>query len=121
MQNVMIVDDEALVLLDLVHTVEDLGYVIHSESTSVEGALASLENATPDLALLDIDVAGVPVWPVARELTNHGVPVIFVSANLSHQELCQEFSGCPKLEKPASPADIGRALQMAGDTKSCAA
>ncbi len=121
MQNVMIVDDEALVLLDLVHTVEDLGYAIHSESTSVEGALASLEGEAPDLALLDIDVAGVPVWPVARELTAKGVPVIFVSANLSHKELCQEFADCPKLEKPASPADIGSALEIAGEVKSCAA
>lgn len=121
MRNVMIVDDEALVLLDLVHTVEDLGYSVHSESTSLEGAMNALEGGCPDVALLDIDVAGEPVWPVARALTGRGVPVIFVSANLSHRELSNEFAGCPTLEKPASPADIGDALCLAGSAKSCAA
>ena len=121
MKNVMIVDDEALVLLDLVHTVEDLGYNVHSDATSLSGAFAALEQSEPDVALLDIDVAGEPVWPVARTLTERNIPVIFISANLSHAQLTEEFGGCPTLEKPASPRDIAEALRKFDGPSSCAA
>ena len=39
MQSIMIVDDEALVLFDMVMTVEDLGYDIFCDSVSVPDAL----------------------------------------------------------------------------------
>ena len=58
MQSVMVVDDEAMVLLDLVMMVEDLGYQVHSDSTTVTGALEQLDGSEPDVALLDIDVGG---------------------------------------------------------------
>ena len=50
MQSVMVVDDEAMVLLDLVMMVEDLGYQVHSDSTIVTGALEQLDGSEPDVA-----------------------------------------------------------------------
>lgn len=109
----MIVDDEALVLLDLVHTVEDLGYNLHSESTTLKSALDALEQGPPDVALLDIDVAGQPVWPLARRLKQEGAPIVFISANLTHGELNEEFDGCPTLGKPVSQTEIARSIETA--------
>lgn len=43
MQSVIVVDDEALVLLDLVMTIEELGYDVHSDSTSLGQAIEHLE------------------------------------------------------------------------------
>lgn len=111
MCGVMIVEDEALVLLELSMTVEELGYDLHSESTTIDRALEAADREDPDVALLDIDVGGEPVWPVARKLTAAGRPIIFVSANLRHPELDGEFSTCHKLEKPASRAEIESALR----------
>ena len=113
MQSVMVVDDEAMVLLDLVMMVEDLGYQVHSDSTTVTGALEQLDGSEPDVALLDIDVGGEPVWPLARKVAEHGRPIVFVSANLSHRELCEEFANAQKLEKPVSPDEIRAALSAA--------
>ena len=109
----MIVDDEALVLLDLVHTVEDLGYDLHSESTTLKSALDALDGGPPDVALLDIDVAGEPVWPLARRLKEEGAPIVFISANLTHGELREEFPACPTLGKPVSQKDVARSLETA--------
>ena len=66
MPSIMIVDDEALVLFDLTLTVEDLGHDIFCEATNIDDALNALEAGSPDAALLDIDVGGTPVWPLAR-------------------------------------------------------
>ena len=113
MQKVMVVDDEALVLFDMVITVEDLGYEVVCDATSVPQALRCLKHTTPDAALLDIDVGGVMVWPVARRLVDLGCPIVFVSANRSHAELGSEFRHCRFIDKPASPEQIAIHLEEA--------
>ena len=113
MNDVMIVDDEALILMDLANTIQRLGYSVHSQSTTLDGAESSLDSGRPDVVLLDIDVAGRPAWPVARRARKLGVPVIFVSANTDHNELKTEFADCSRLDKPASPQQVGEALHTA--------
>ena len=113
MHQIMIVDDEAIVLFDMVMTVEDLGYGIFCDSISVPDALDCLGQGCPDAALLDIDVGGTMVWPVARVLADRGCPIIFVSANSAHKELQDEFAGCGFIDKPASADQIDRALSNA--------
>lgn len=106
MQRVMIVDDEALVLFDLAMTVEDLGYEVFCDCISVTDALNCLSDDCPDAALLDIDVGGTLVWPLARVLNERDCPIIFVSANRAHDELRGEFSQCGFIDKPASADQI---------------
>ncbi|MBX7457884.1 response regulator [Qipengyuania sp. 1NDH17] len=113
MQSIMIVDDEALVLFDMVMTVEDLGYEVFCDSISVPDALDCLGDGCPDAALLDIDVGGTLVWPLARVLAERGCPIIFVSANRAHEELQNEFAECGFIDKPASTSQIQRALAKA--------
>lgn len=111
MQKIMIVDDEALVLLDRAMTVEDLGYEVFCDCTDIETALSCLEQETPDAALLDIDVGGTPVWPLARAMQERGCPFVFVSADSGHEELRTEFAGAALVDKPASTDELSRALQ----------
>ena len=111
MHRIMVVDDEVLVLLDMVHTVESLGFRVFCDSISVSEAMECLGNDTPDAALLDIDVGGTPVWPLARLLKQRGVPIVFISADHAHAELTGEFAHCRALDKPASTHDIAEALE----------
>ena len=111
MANILIVDDEALVLLDLCMTVEQLGHTVVHDSTGIAAAMQYLDRGTPDAALLDIDVAGTPVWPLARALKERGCKIAFVSANSSHDELKHEFADCLFVDKPASRRDIAFALE----------
>ena len=113
MADVMIVDDEALVLLDLTVTIEEMGHDVVCDSTNIEDAFACMEQGLPDVALLDIDVGGTLVWPLAREVKNRGCPIIFISANRNHQELRGEFADSRYIDKPASPSDISSALDCA--------
>lgn len=117
MKRIMIVDDEALVLFDMVMTVEDLGYEVFCDSTSVAEALECLGEDRPDAALLDIDVGGTLVWPLARVLDGRNCPIVFVSANQAHEELRTEFAHCGFIDKPASSEQIERKLDtmLSGD------
>lgn len=111
MKRIMVVDDEALVLFDLVMTVEDLGYEVFCDSISVPDALECLGDDCPDAALLDIDVGGTLVWPLARVLKERGCPIAFVSANGAHEELKGEFADAGFIDKPASSDQIGMTLE----------
>ena len=111
MQRIMVVDDEALVLFDLVMTIEDLGYAVFCDSISVPEALECLGDDCPDAALLDIDVGGTLVWPLARVLKERGCPIAFVSANGAHEELRGEFANAGFIDKPASSSQIERTLE----------
>ncbi|MFZ5963051.1 response regulator [Thalassococcus sp. BH17M4-6] len=106
----MIVEDEALVLMDIVMTVEEAGFDIHSECTTLTEAFAALEKGVPDIALLDINIRHELIWPVARKLRTQGCKVVFTSADCAHKELRTEFQDCAFVEKPVSPHAIGDAL-----------
>lgn len=56
-----------------------------------------------DAAVLDIDLGGLYVWPLARVLQNHNVPIVFVSAECS-DKLPADLRGLVCLDKPA-PGD----------------
>lgn len=111
MFDVMIVEDEVLVLLDLAEMVEGFGHTIHSECTSLDDGFEALEHSIPDVALLDINVARRHVWPLATALRNRGCRIVFLSADLNHRELREEFADCGRVEKPATLHDIREALE----------
>lgn len=109
---VLVVDDEALIAFDLADTVEELGFKVLGPATSLKEADGLIDETRPCLALLDIDVGGTLVWPLARRLVSLGCRPVFVSANHNHQELKSEFSCFAKIDKPASANDVHRALAL---------
>lgn len=109
---VLVVDDEALIALDIADTVESSGCRVLGPAFSLSEAGALIDTQTPEVALLDIDVAGMLVWPLARRLKQMGCRPVFVSANHTHEELRSEFADCLSVDKPASGADILQVLNV---------
>jgi two-component sensor histidine kinase/ActR/RegA family two-component response regulator len=113
--SVLIVEDEALLAMDLVGLVEDLGLTVFATAASVKDALASLENSTPDLAILDVNLQGASSEPVARTLLERDVPVILATgyaAGLNGDGL----SDLPRLTKPVTADDVRKAILDLGVT-----
>jgi len=72
--------------------------------------LASSERL--DGAILDNNIAGTEVFPVASELARRSVPFIFVSGYDSHN-LPEAWRGRPILKKPFRPRDLARNMAKA--------
>nr|WP_282098713.1 response regulator [Qipengyuania intermedia] len=108
----MIVDDEALIAFDFEMTLVDAGYDVLGPATSLDEALDMVSDETPRAAVLDIDLNARPVWPLARKLRESGTHIVFVSANLRHEELTTEFKNEPRLDKPVSERDLLKALSQ---------
>jgi two-component system, response regulator PdtaR len=107
---VLVVEDQLMIALDLRQTLEKLGYTVLGPASSVEKALALLETHTPDAALLDEDLRGVPVTPVAEVLRRRGIAYAIISGH--HRPLTgdEALNGARRLEKPPSLSAIREVL-----------
>jgi DNA-binding response OmpR family regulator len=76
---VLVVEDEMLVSLLIEDILTDEGCTIVGPYDRFEGALVAARNETIDLAVLDVNLAGVKVFPVAEALAERGIPFLFLS------------------------------------------
>ena len=99
---VMVVEDEGLIALMLEDMLEDLGCDVAMSAAAVGPALAWLDaGGEADAALLDVNLGGEPVFPVAEALTARGVPFAFTTGyGESHDA---RFRHAPLLSKPIRP------------------
>ncbi|HEV2503744.1 MAG TPA: response regulator [Mesorhizobium sp.] len=76
--NILIVEDEFVVANEIAGYFAELGAEILGPVATVEQARPLAERA--DAAVLDINLRGVPVFPIADRLAERGVPIVFFSA-----------------------------------------
>lgn len=112
-RRVLIVEDESLVAMLLETILEDMGCTtVGPASTVDEGLTIVADGETLDAALLDVNVAGSQVFPVARALKDRGVPFVF-STGYGEGGLPDEWRGQSTIQKPFTEAAIRDALMAA--------
>lgn len=112
-RRVLIVEDESLVAMLLETILEDMDCTPVGPASNIdEGlALATGEDAL-DAALLDVNVAGRQVFPVAQALKDRGVPFVF-STGYGEGGLPDEWRGQRTIQKPFTEAAVRDALLAA--------
>lgn len=78
-RRVLVVEDEMLVALLVEDMLTDAGCIVIGPFARVADALAAAKAQLVDLAVLDVNVAGEKVFPVAHALEERGVPFLFVT------------------------------------------
>ena len=112
-RRVLVVEDESLVAMLLETILEDMGCVPVGPAATVEEGLQMASEGDPvDAALLDVNVAGKQVFPIAEALKARGVPFIF-STGYGEGGLPDEWRGQPTLQKPFTEAAVRDALMKA--------
>ena len=98
-RSILIVEDEPLIAMMLEDFIQSLGHAVSGNCDSVSSALKEIEKSEFDLAILDINLKGESVWPVASALRGKGTP--FVLATGGHVDPPPaEFANVPTIEKP---------------------
>ena len=115
----LIVEDEAMVAMMVEDTLVDLGCVIADIASNVAKALRFLEERPDsiDAAILDVNLGGEKVFPVAEVLTLRGIPFVFATG-YGRPGLEGRFDEAPVVQKPFRSEDIRRALTEARSTGS---
>lgn len=106
--NVLIVEDETLLALMLEDLLVDSGHrVVHAGSLT--DAMAALDREPFDAAILDININGDDVFPVAARLRELNTPFVFASASDAGQ-IGPEFRLEPLIAKPYTIGQVQQSL-----------
>ena len=109
-RNILIVEDESLVAMLLETILEDMGCTTVGPISNIDDALKLLADNVPlDGALLDVNVAGREVFPVAAALQARNIPFVF-STGYGEGGLPDEWRGLPVIQKPFTEAAVHDAL-----------
>jgi PAS domain S-box-containing protein len=98
-KHVLVVDDEPLIAMDIVASLEDEGCHVVGPAATLQKALALIENSKIDVALLDANLAGEPVDALAAALVRRKIPFAFVSG-YGREGLPEAFRQAELIKKP---------------------
>jgi DNA-binding response OmpR family regulator len=110
--NVLLVEDDEMLASMLIDAMEALGCTVTRAARVREGSRLA-EDSNTDIAVLDVNVAGEEVFPVAATLDKRGVPFVFVTAYI-RTGIPDAFAKRPILYKPFHLADLERTLRTLG-------
>ena len=107
---VLVVEDEAIVSFLLEDMLGELGAAEVRHAGSLEAALAALDAQLPDLAVLDVNLGGARVYPVAERLAEAGVRFLFTTG-YGRSGLEPRWAGRVVVQKPFDAARMIAALR----------
>ncbi len=108
-RRVLVVEDETLVALMVEDMLTDLGCVVFASVTTVADGRRHAEAGGFDCAVLDVNLVGERVFPVAEALRTNGIPFVFATGYGAHG-VREDFANTPVLTKPYRGVDLERAL-----------
>jgi CheY-like chemotaxis protein len=109
---ILVVEDEATIALQLEDMLTELGYDVVGPASRVRQALQLLEHRPVDTAVLDLNIAGELVYPVAEVLADRGLPYIFATG-YEISSVAEPYSSQFVLKKPFSRRELLQAIQNA--------
>jgi len=107
---VLIVEDEALISLYLQDMLEDMGCTTPGVFASVKEAEAAAPAIEADAAILDVNVGGHEVFPLADAFAARGLALVF-STGYGVGMLPERWRTYPVITKPFDPAMLHAALR----------
>ena len=112
-RRVLVVEDEAMIAMLVEDMLDELGCAVVGPAHALDAAMALANTETRiDAALLDVNLAGESVFPVADALWAKGVPAVF-STGYGDSSLRGRYRDAPVLQKPFRAGDLERALTAA--------
>lgn len=123
-RRILVVEDEMLIAMMILSMLEDVGCMPIGPARRVVEALALVEAGPLDAALLDVNIDGEKVYPVAQQLAARGVPFLFLTGygaaiiedpHRNRPVLSKPFTAAAVTAALAACLDAGRALTVPSD------
>ena len=112
---VVVVEDEALIRMDVVATLEEAGFEIVGEGADGEEAISLAKEHEPDLVVMDIKMPKLDGISAAEKIAELKIPVVLLTA-FSQTDLVSraaEAGAMAYVTKPFKPADLLPTIQIA--------
>ena len=106
---VLVVEDEMMVSMLIEDMLADLGCVVVGPASRLDEAVALAKAGGIGCAVLDVNLGGQPIFPVADLLRENGAPFAFATG-YGDAGLREVDRGTPVLQKPFREGDLARVL-----------
>jgi CheY-like chemotaxis protein len=106
---VLVVEDEMMVSMLIEDMLAELGCEVVGPASRLDEALAIAKEAELDCAVLDVNLGGQPIFPLADLLRERGRPFAFATG-YGDAGLREVDRGSPVLQKPFREGDLARVL-----------
>ncbi|HET6587099.1 MAG TPA: response regulator [Oleiagrimonas sp.] len=106
---ILMVEDEMMLAMSLEDTLRRLGCEVVMAGR-LHKALKLAETEEIDGALLDVNLAGERVYPVAAELDRRGIPYVLMTG-YGNDMLDADYRSCPALMKPFQADEMKRVAE----------
>lgn len=107
---ILIVEDEALVGLEIELAFRDLGVSDIRWAPDMEKARLILNSQPIAGAVLDVLLGDTEVFPLAEELARRGIAFVFNTGHAQAGEINRQWPGSPVFRKPVSSTQVARGL-----------
>ena len=101
-KRILVIEDELLLALCVGEALEEQGCEVIGPATSVRQGLNLVETTAVNGAILDINLNGELVYPVAKALMDRNIPFLFTTGYNS-LDVPSSFRSVPRLDKPVEP------------------
>jgi CheY-like chemotaxis protein len=98
-RRILLVEDELMIRMLLEDMLKELGYTVAAEAARIDDALTAVAAGGFDLAILDVNLNGRSIAPVADALAARATPFVFATG-YGEQGLPEAFRERPTLKKP---------------------
>ena len=106
---VLVVEDEMMVSMLIEDMLTDLGCTVVGPASRIDEAIELANTAQIDCAVLDVNLGGQPIFPLADILRAKGAPFAFATG-YGDAGLRDVDRGAPVLQKPFREAELARVL-----------
>ena len=110
-KRVLVIEDEALLLMTVQDMLADFGCQVVGSATALSPAVQMARDLSLDLAVLDVNLNGELVTPAAEILAERRVPFVFATGYDSH--VVNGFAGRPRVLKPFTQEQLKDAMLRA--------
>jgi CheY-like chemotaxis protein len=113
-KRIFVVEDELMIRMLLQDMLEELGYTVAAQAGHIDEAMEAAKSGEFDVAILDVNLNGAAILPVADALAARGTPIVFATG-YGETGLPEPHRGRPTLRKPFQLDGLRQMLQQALD------
>jgi DNA-binding response OmpR family regulator len=108
--HLLVVEDEFLIRILLIDMLDELGYTVAAAVGTIAEAAEVAKSGDFDAAILDVNLDGKSIFPIAEILANRKVPFIFVTG---YGQTClpPSLRDRPTLQKPFQTDELKNTLE----------
>jgi DNA-binding response OmpR family regulator len=110
-RSVFLVEDEVMIRMMVSDMLEELGYQVVAEAGDIDEAVRLVQCTNFDIAILDVNVNGKVISPVAEAVQMRNRPFVFATG-YGVQGLPEKFRDRPALQKPFQMETLAKMIEV---------